>query len=282
MFRRKRFRFITLGMIFAIVFAALIYRNRTVSLNDICPALRNGAYQTTFYWGQDTFRIHGTDTQVRDILETAVITPGRKTPSLPHLCFEFRISQKEEQWILTVGADNSVTIAQIGNLDERTYWTDPTGTLFSRLYPVDAQTGTGIVPGYRPDGNYDWISFADHPYWEVNSIVIQNGHTGKTTYINNPEDVSSICVFLSNITGHTGQSSIGYYDALQTLTFYRNQSAAAAILAEEPPVLEVTFGHDYSIYYGEYGDGYPIRYSLNGIHCEDAFLFLMPFENPNT
>lgn len=282
MFRRKKFYLTAAVLFFIILFAGLMYRNRTISLTHLYPAFGDGTYQTTFYWGQKTYSILGKDAQVQEILETAVITPGNKTTSLPHLCFEFRVNQADEQWILTVGADDSVTIAEIGNLDARTYWTDPTGTLFSRLYSTGAETGTGIVTGYRPDGNYDAISFADFPYSEVNSVVIRNGHTGKTTYINQQDAVSEICAFLSGVTGHNGQSSIGYYDSLHTLVLYRNESAAAAILQEEPPVLEVTFGHNYFVYYGEYGDGYPIRYTLDVINCEDAFLFLMPYENPNT
>lgn len=278
MFRRKNPYLTAAGLLCIFLALWFVYQNRTVSLNVLCPALRDGDYQTTFYWGQKSHSILGLDDRFREAFETAVVTPGKETASLPHLCFEFRVSKNGEQHVVTVGADDSVTIAKAGDLDERTYWQDPTGTLFAKLYPTDQESGTGIVPGYRPDGQYDAISFADFPYSEVNSLSIYNGHTGKTTYINDSDSVSSICDFLSNVSGRIGQSSIGYYDHLQTLTLYRNESAAAAILAEEPPVLEITFGHNYFVYYGEYGDGYPIRYTLDGINCEDVFLYLQPYE----
>lgn len=278
MFRRKKPYLTAAGLLCMILSLWLLYQNRTISLNNLCPAIQDGDYHITFYWGQDNFDTPGLDTRYREALETTVLKPGEKTLHLPHLCYEIRISQDGKTWIITVGADDSVAVAEVGSLDARTYWTDPTGTLFAKLYPVDPDTGTGIVPGYRPDGNYDFISFTDFPYSEVHSIAIANGHTGKTSYINSPEDVSEICDFLRTVTGCIGQSSIGYYDHLQTLTLYRNKSAAAAILMEEPPVLTITFGHNYFIYYGEYGDGYPIRYTLEGINCEDAFLFLQPYE----
>lgn len=279
MFRRKKPYLTAAGLLCIILSVWLVYQNRTVSLNVLCPALRDGDYQTTFYWGQKSHSMLGLDDRFREAFETAVVTPGKETASLPHLCFEFRVSKNGEQHVVTVGADDSVTIAKAGDLAERTYWQDPTGTLFQKLYPVNEETGTGFIPGFRPDGNYETISFADFPYSQVHSIVIKNGHTGKTTYLNDTDSVSGICDFLSSVSGRMGQSSIGYYDHLQTLTLYRNESAPAAILAEEPPVMEITFGHNYFVYYGEYGDGYPIRYTLDGINCEDVFLFLMPYEN---
>lgn len=279
MLHRKRLGLIAAGLLCMAVSVWLLLLDRSISMIALCPALQNGTYRTTFYWGQEAHSILGLDDRFRDAFDTAVLKPGKETAALPHLCFEFRVSRDSESWIITVGADNSVTIAELGNLEARSYWQDPTGTLFAKLYPIDEKTGTGFIPGYRPDGKYDTISFADFPYSEVHSLVIRNGHTGKTTYVSDMDSVSTICNFLSTVTGCIGQSSIGYYDHLQTVTLYRNESAPAAILAEEPPVLELTFGHNYFVYYGEYGDGYPIRYTLNGINCEDVFFFLMPYEN---
>lgn len=277
---RKKRRILALLILICIGLSFLLhYYNEQILLTQICPAVSNGDYRISLYWNQKSHSISGREENFREALKTASLQRGEESHSLPSLCFEVRIFHEGKTYILIIGADDTVSVAETGNLEaSRTFWTDPTGTLFDALYLVDPETGTGMIPGYRPDGNYSAISFADQPYSEVNSIAIYNGHTGRTSYVDESESVKEICGFLSKVRGTNGKSSIGYYDLLHTLVLYRNESAAAAVLAEEEPVLTITFGHTYFVYYGEYGDGYPIRYTLDGINCEDVFLFLNPFE----
>lgn len=281
---RKKRRILALLVLICIGLSFLLrYYHEQVQLVQICPAVSDGDYRISLYWNQKSYSVLGREEKFREVLKTASLQRGNETNAMPNLCYEVRISQEGKTYILIIGADDTVSVAEVGNLEAtQTFWNDPTGALFDTLYPVSTKTGTGMIPGYRPDGNYTAISFADQPYSEVNSIAIYNGHTGKTSYINDAKSVRDICGFLSNVSGTNGQSSMGYYDTLHTLTLYHNASAAAAVLAEEEPVLTITFGHDYFVYYGEYGDGYPIRYTLDEINCEDVFLFLQPFEEAHS
>ena len=120
------------------------------------------------------------------------------------------------------------------------------------------------LAGCTQKDGIETISFRDTDFSQVQSGVLRNMHNGKGTYITTPEDIQEICAFLRTIRGKDGISSKGYYEGIYTLTLYANPSATQAVLKEEAPLFSIGFGDKDTFHYGDFGDGYPVRYTLQG------------------
>lgn len=123
------------------------------------------------------------------------------------------------------------------------------------------------------------ISFADTDFSNVNSILLINLHSGEQTYIEDTESVEDICHFLRNIKGNKGTSAKGYYEGSYGVALYANASASAAVLESETPIVSIGFGDTASFYYGEYEDGYPVRYTLTSIIIEEVITFFKQYDH---
>lgn len=139
----------------------------------------------------------------------------------------------------------------------------------------------GCSPADTPEDAIPRIRFASTDFSGVNSIVMRNLHNGKDSYIENAESVQAICEFLKSVSGINGGSSKGYYEGTYQLKLYGSASASLAVLNEEAEIFSIGFGDSDSFCFGEYGDGYPTRFELDGLTIEDVTSFLAQYDDPS-
>lgn len=122
------------------------------------------------------------------------------------------------------------------------------------------------------------IQFGSNNFSTVQSIVLHNQHNGKDTYIENPEDVQAICDFIITVRGINGTSGKGYYEGSYSLAMYGNASASLAILEEEDEIFSIGFGDSDAFFYGEYGDGHPVRCQLDDMTIDEVISFFQQYD----
>ena len=83
---------------------------------------------------------------IAELFQAATVKRGTSSNALPSPCFEIRAAYADETYIIVVGADNSVSVASVGNLDDRTFWVDPGGELFESLYSIHLENGGTEFP----------------------------------------------------------------------------------------------------------------------------------------
>lgn len=126
------------------------------------------------------------------------------------------------------------------------------------------------------------ISFADTDFSNVNSVLLINLHNGKQTYIDDAESVEEICDFLRNMKGEKGTSAKSYYEGTYGIALYASESASLAVSESETPVFSIGFGDTSSFYYGEFEDGYPVRYSMTSNIIEEVVSFFKQYDQHAT
>ena len=112
-------------------------------------------------------------------------------------------------------------------------------------------------------------ALADHIPDTVTKIVLQNCHNGQITSITDAGTMERITDFLRTVTGSGAESGKGYYEGSYSIAFYQG----------EEKVFSMAFGDSDCFYMGEYGDGYPIRYLLDGMTVkENVIPFFSQFD----
>ena len=115
----------------------------------------------------------------------------------------------------------------------------------------------------------DPISFEDLDFQDNDlEITLRNLHNGEDTYISDPDSVKDILAFLSQVKGTFPTSSRGYYGGC-----YEFQ-----IINGNKIMFSIGFGDDGYFNYGDFGDGYPARYKLQGMTREQVILFLQQYD----
>lgn len=116
---------------------------------------------------------------------------------------------------------------------------------------------------------HEIISFEEYDFTKIDCAVIVNVHTGSCTYITNQNDINEICDFIKKISGKDGISSKGYYEGTYSLELQENDQT----------VFEIGFGDNPVFHFGEYEEGYPVRYSLVDCSIEEITGFFSRFED---
>ncbi len=108
------------------------------------------------------------------------------------------------------------------------------------------------------------MSLAGLDFTSVTQIQIQNAHNGEWFHITDADQVGEICAFLHTVAGKEGHSAKGYYEGTYSLT----------LLCEDEEIFSMAFGDSDSFFCGEFGDGYPVRYLLDGMEIEQVTNFI--------
>ena len=120
-------------------------------------------------------------------------------------------------------------------------------------------------------GDYSQCSFENHDFSGVTKVVLANAYNRSSeTEITDPGAVRQICGFLQGISGTDGESARGYLECKYSLVLYRDEEAVFAI----------AFGNsnDAVFHYGQYPDGYAVRYRLTGWTVDQIDRFLAEFD----
>lgn len=247
----------------------LRYLNEQVPMTQIFPDIDQAALHAHLLSDDGMREAVVTDAQFTQLLCSARFQHGKESRSMPSPAFEIR-ALWEDDYSIVIGADGTMSFARYEDLEgTRTFWKDPTGELFDQLYALHLESGGQPVPDY-----VGLISFSDQDFSKVHSIALTNCHNGKKTYIEDGNSVTEICDFLFNVSGKDGTSAKGYYEGSYALSLYENTSASLAQQENEPAVFSIVFGDLDSFYYGEYGDGYPVRFALKDISIDEVISFL--------
>lgn len=122
------------------VIALILYHSRETKflLYDICPAIATGKYSATLVWdGQASGEIHKvpiSDEEFRSQLSTTRVSKHSKSNQMPSPAFDIRVFDGQTTYSVIVGWDNSISIAQLDNLDKtRSFWSDCDESIFERL-----------------------------------------------------------------------------------------------------------------------------------------------------
>lgn len=113
------------------------------------------------------------------------------------------------------------------------------------------------------------VSFGDVDFSSVTKAQMQNAHNGTWTEITEPEDVKAVCEFLKTVSGKEGGSAKGWYEGTYALQLMEEDGSVYFHLA---------FGDSDAFFYGSYGDGYPVRYVLDGVTIQEVTDFLGKFD----
>ena len=145
--RRKCLFGILAIVLIAAIIIGIIFLCRTQPLIELCPGTGSPSYRVAGYC--DAFISDGTviegmisDTQITELLTSASVKRGVSYRAMPSPCFELRMSYPDGNfYIIVIGANGSISVAPISNLDDQTFWTDSSGQLFETLYRLHLEAG---------------------------------------------------------------------------------------------------------------------------------------------
>ena len=100
-------------------------------------------------------------------------------------------------------------------------------------------------------------------------INLRNLHNGTDTLITDQEAIEAIVAFISQVEGVNPTSSKEYYGG----------SFEVQIIFEDTAIFSIGFGDDESFNYGDFGDGYPARYALQGITRDEVIRFFSQYDS---
>lgn len=100
------------------------------------------------------------------------------------------------------------------------------------------------------------IDFTQLNTENVKSVVLDNAHNGKTTFITDQNDVDEICAIVKSVYGVNGISGRHYYEGSYVVTLKD---------AAHTDIMTIQFGDSDAFFHGTGEDGYAVRYELEGL-----------------
>ena len=123
------------------------------------------------------------------------------------------------------------------------------------------------------DGSYNLypqsVDFENVDFSVVTEINLKNCHNGQEIYITEDKDIGSICRFVGSVKGRFGMSGRGWSEGSYELIF-KDETGN--------DILALAFGDSDVFFYGDDGEGYPVRYYLDGITLDDVIEFLKDYD----
>ena len=112
------------------------YSNRQRPFEEVCPGLRwqgTAMIDYGFAGAEDWEAFRCPAEELYPLFSELTLTPAQEQQSLPSPLFLLIIPPEEAEIELVVGSEGEVYYAEVGNLEERTYWTAADGTVFAAL-----------------------------------------------------------------------------------------------------------------------------------------------------
>lgn len=126
-----------------------------------------------------------------------------------------------------------------------------------------------VLSGCGRDVPSSGMSLSVLDFKDATHISLQNCHNGSITIITDAADIAAIAEFVESVTGADPESGKGYYEGSYSITVYRGKEIIETL----------AFGDSDCFFIGDYGDGYPIRYTMtNKTVSQDVIPFFSQFD----
>lgn len=125
-----------------------------------------------------------------------------------------------------------------------------------------------LASGCRGSEPAQQVSFEDADFSAITEVIIYNVRNGALSSVSEPEKVATVCDFIRGISGIGGISAKGYDAGSYTVYLYSKSGEEYKLM----------FGDGDVLCYGDYGDGYPVRYMLEGATSQDVTAFFSEYE----
>ena len=113
------------------------------------------------------------------------------------------------------------------------------------------------------------FSFADYEFPEMDSVVVWNYVSGKKYTITEPEEIEKILAFLRTVEGFEGISAQGFYGgATYQVAFHKGKNR----------IEFVTFLGEDEFDFGDFGDGYPVKYQTSTPSSREVVDFFCQYD----
>ena len=140
---KRKYFFLIVFVLLVCVSIIALWSKREQSLCSVLPddvmisCVTNG-----YYDGMETHIVCAIPQEnIADLFDLTTVKKGTSYKALPSPCFEIRAAYSNETCVIVVGADNSVSVASIDELDSRTFWIETSGKLFEKLYRIHIENG---------------------------------------------------------------------------------------------------------------------------------------------
>lgn len=126
----------------------LWWHHREQPLNVLLSGEGTPQYSSWGYYDGMESQLEGAIPQesISDLLDSATIRKGKSSKLMPSPCFEITAVYNNEIYRVVVGADKTISVAPISNLESRTFWIDTSGALFEQLYSIHLENGGKAFP----------------------------------------------------------------------------------------------------------------------------------------
>ena len=131
---KRKYFFLIVFVILVCTSIVVLWSNREQPLYSVLPnddmitCVSNG-----YYDGMESVVVGAIPRErIVELLDLTTVKKATSYKAMPSPCFEIRAAYDNEIYIIVVGADKTVSVAPIGELDSPTFWVD---MLF--LYIVD-------------------------------------------------------------------------------------------------------------------------------------------------
>ena len=144
----KKHYFLFALAVFACVLILSLWSRREQPLGDLLSGEGTPEYSANGYYDGMEAQITGAIPQdtVSDLLDAAAVRKGKASNEMPSPCFEITVVFTNETYRVVIGADQTVSVAPISDLDSRTFWIDVSGELFDQLYRIHLENGGQEFP----------------------------------------------------------------------------------------------------------------------------------------
>ena len=140
---KRKYGFLIVSVLLVCIGLIALWGNRE---RPLCSMLPDGDMRTCvsngYYDGMESVVVGAIPQEsIADLIDLTTVKKGTSFKTLPSPCFEIRATYDNETYIIVVGADNSVSVASIDELDSRTFWIETSGKLFEKLYRIHIENG---------------------------------------------------------------------------------------------------------------------------------------------
>lgn len=147
--KRKYFLLVSF-ILCACISIFLLWSYREQPLNDLLPGEGKPKYASMGYYDGMESQTHIIGeipgASISALIDSTTIRKGNSSRALPSPCFEITVIYTDRTYRVVIGADKTISVAPIGDLNSCSFWIDVNGALFEQLYSIHLENGGQVFP----------------------------------------------------------------------------------------------------------------------------------------